>query len=934
MGVAGAAYAQDDAAASDEKIVVTGSRIKTDATSRNPITTVDSEQIALTSTTTLEDLLVNLPSVTYFGINEQTNNGGSGLSWIEMRDLGVTRTLVLVNGRRFTPTTNGLQLAVDFNNIPVAMIDRIEVLRDGASAVYGSDAIAGVINVILKTDYEGLTTSAFVGQTEHDDGAIWQANASAGANLDNDKGNVTLGIDFSQADPIQQTRRGWDATPRQAYQSNPFVARYETIGSLVVPTGINLATFDTYAFDAGNNVVACFVLSALCNDGVTPTPYYYYENYVAGVSNVWERFNYGPFQYLTSGNQRQNVFGTFRHELWGSNEFFAEVGYTGRQSKQRLAPEVIGPGTANFLDGFIIPEDHPTVIALYGAGAGGQPLYRRMLETGPRIFKQDGDAFRAVAGIKGEWLDGWDYEFSYNIGRSKVTDRTENVNNFAKLLTAVNPTACAADASCSAVLASEGALLDPFGLGSITEGWADFIRAGTTDQSKYTQQIFSLSTTGDLFDLPAGAVGFAAGAEWREETGSFTPDLLTSSGDSSSNKTDPTNGGYEVAEVYAEALIPLLSGMDFVKMLELSAAVRYSDYSTFGDTTNYKFGLDWAVDDNLRVRSSIGTGFRAPNITELFGGAVDSFIDTSDPCSGYPTGDATIDANCAAGGGPFALPSVPGGYTQPLSQIRNVVGGNPEAGPEESDQWTVGVVITPTFIERLTVNVDYYNVEVDKFLANPNGTTILENCYTSVGLSHPDCERITRNPVTGEIAGINASIQNFADQKTSGVDFGVLWGFGLDDMGDLEFNLQGNYQIEFLQRTLTTDPYTDFTGIVFNSDAGGIQPHWRGVLDTTYRIENWTINYSLRYLGGADYAGFDCSVPDPDSFCLFEKVEPWTTHDISVRYDFDGANVTVGADNFIDSDPPFVPDSGTGGTNTSVYDVRGAFYWVRVGADW
>ncbi len=892
------------AAEESEEVTVTGTRIGRDNLEEYaPIAVVNSSQIEASGVQSVHELLTQLPSVTLQGISRNDNNGGQGLAFVDLRNLGVDRALVLVNGKRFVTSNSDVSEAVDLNNIPVAMIDRIEVSLDGGSAVYGSDAIGGTINIILKDNFDGFQFDAMGGITDKGDGETIQLSGVWGAN--NDRGNITIMTAWVQSGEVEQKERNW--------------SRFPVVGSFFNEDG-SISKIYGSGFRPETTVLDLGIY-------FRPDPATGASYQPAGTLEVTElggdRYNYGDDQWLTGQQTRYSIGGIGHLDLNDHVTAYMDGLFTYRQSAQRLAPEPIGGGSNTHPNGWIMPITNPLIPAdvqeLIASELGPDTefvsLSRRMADFGQRVYRNDTDTFRIVTGLKGEIVDHWNYDTFLNYGRNTHTQRSTNLTNLTRLLEASDPEVCAANADKGCVLA------DVFGVNTMSQQAIDYIRYTGVQTKQHEQFNLGLSVTGPIVKLPAGDLKIAVGGEYRDEEGFNQPDPVQILGDSANDAQGPTKGGYTLGEVFGEASIPLLKDQG-LKEVTFDIAGRYTNYDTFGDDFVYRGGLSIAPVSDLRFRAVYGTAFRAPSINDLYGGSVRSFNTAQDPCNDWDTNpdiDPVVRANCQAAG-------IPEGYSQLAlgnDQVPTDIGGNPNLDAETADTWSVGSVFTPTFIENFSFTIDYYWITVDNSINNPDEQTILDNCYGEAGLGHPDCARIRRDP-NGQIIEVNATQQNLGKEFTDGIDFSANYKFDLDkvgagDVGTIGLGINGNYLLH----------YNQFDDLGVESKLGGTiagltgnYATWKWYQTTSYSRGGFSFNNIIRFIGDAD----SLEVGPEDPFRRVHAVSYW---DIEGSYSWDNYTVSLGINNLLDKDPPFMQE-GSQNANTEGYDFLGRFLFGRV----
>jgi iron complex outermembrane receptor protein len=582
-------------------ITVTGSHIKRAAISGvGPVTVIDRETIERSGATSVETLLQRIPASAGFAGN-QTNaywaENGYGTTQVNLRGLGINRTLVLLNGRRVVNGGTGANSSVDLNIIPIAMVERIEVLKDGASAIYGADAVAGVVNLITKRNFDGVEASVRYGQTFEGDGKQKSADLTWGTT--GEAGSLMAGISYSETGTVNMADRAACGLGESDGQLVCFGSSSTIGGRAVLPDGTSIN------FNQDPN-----------GDGD------FYEPY----SSARHNFNSNP--YLNAVNPIKRVsFNAFGNLNVSENvSAFAELMYTHRESDQ-----IATPGTLGIYRPILISADHPT-------NPTGEDLLlqrRRLLEGGVREFYQETDTSRLVLGLNGRLGMNWDWNVAFNVGRNTGIDGSTNVANLDRVEQTLDTSVCS-NASGAAIPCA-----DYLGYGDVSQAVLDYIMFTSRDTGGNSQESFTANLSGDLFELPAGPVGMATGIEVRKEEGWRDPDPLTVASVANTNQQDPIAGEYLAKEAFVEFAVPLLANTFLAQSLTLNAAGRYSDYDLFGSDTNYKVGLDWQVVPSLKIRANYATAFRIPNIPELFGGVAEGNLTTTDPCSGWSSQPST-----------------------------------------------------------------------------------------------------------------------------------------------------------------------------------------------------------------------------------------------------------------------------------------------------
>ncbi|HEV2678613.1 MAG TPA: TonB-dependent receptor [Aliidongia sp.] len=923
-----------------ETIEVTGSRLKnSDAKSANPITVVSSEDIAREAATTVEQILLKLPSVDFTGgLTANSANGGVGASEVGLRNLGPQRTLVLLNGQRFPFTdTQGTTDAVDLDNIPVSMVDHIEVLRDGASSIYGADAIGGVINIITKQHFNGVEIGGSVGETSYGDGLRHSVYSTVGADFD--RGNILLNVGTDHTDPLLGSDRKWatdlhvDADIRhEANVSSRVTGAIGSIGGTNYYFGNNGINNPVLSSAAGSLCTVQVGPGVCSGGGLSPGDLF--------IDGKGVRFNTLPNAGLTAGLDRQQINFTTHYDLAPNVTAVIEGFYTDRQSSEQLNPEPLGSNvtTPQFPNGLFAaanyvnaagqtvanpfnPTNAPNAAALYGAANVNTdvPILTRRFENGPRLYSDDVNTYRIRAALQGTVLGKYDWEIGYMYGKSSATYNVANEANFFKLSQELGINPCGTSPGCS--------IANFFGYNTLTPAQAKYFAFTNTDTSEYTEQTAYGHIGGTVYNLPAGPLGAVVGFEYRPETLFDHPDAITAQGDGATFAT-PTSGSYATSSGYVELNAPLLSNLPFVKMLTADTTARY-DYNTiFGKSITYKFGLDYAINDDWRLRGSRSTGFRAPQLRELFSGASQTEVGGSDPCA---TGGAFQGAAACLASLPAGVTTA--GLTQ-VNQITASTGGNPQLHPETSQEWTFGGVATPHWIPGLSVSADYYTVLIRSEIGSFDPNQLLASCFGGVPYlvsQQVACQLVGPRTSSGALGPVKAINANVGQENTDGIDIDLTYGIdtaklGLPAWGHLDFNGQVNYLLsDNVSAGGVTVQQAGAYSLQPNGD--GAEPRFKALLGTTFKRDTWSVNWTTRYYGGVKNSVSGTGTGD------FEGNEAAGVfyHDISGTYQYKNVNLTVGVDNLFDKDPPFLVPTGQGNNAAASagYDFTGRFIYMK-----
>ncbi|QSX42040.1 TonB-dependent receptor [Shewanella cyperi] len=902
-----AVFAADDGE-KVERIEVTGSRIKrADMETASPVSVIDASTIAATGATSIDGILQSMAVAGGAMTNPGINNGSGGNARVNLRGLGTERTLVLVNGRRMIASGTGAASSVDLNTIPVSMIQRIEVLKDGASAIYGTDAISGVVNIILKRDFEGFEVNAQTGMSQHGDGEESSIDLTLGTNFD--KGNVVLNMAYTHRGDASQADRDFSDCPISETGPNGAKTLYcggssfseggHVWGNMnhgITATGPDGAYaigdsghyghyVDSGKVDKDGNAIPEFeYFDGMSEADVSGRGGSYHDFVSAGDNN--DKYNYAKDSYLSTPMERLSLSFAGTYELSDSIRFFSEATYTKRWSNQQMAPQpiwnndswVYNPISGGGVDGVA---GWMTDDLLPWAQVGEKLDYgRRMVESGTRDFNQSVDTVRAVVGLEGEFENGWTWDASYNKGKNDSVDTLANLHNIGSIN--------------AAVLAGE---FDPFLQSSwMGESIAPFIYTEVNSGGSELD-IFAASLSGELFEMPAGFLGFAAGVEHREEAAHYTPDSLTAQGLANDPRVEPTSGSFNVNEAYLELAVPLLNDLPFAEQVDLSAAMRYFDYSTFGDDTTWKLGLTWRLNDQIMVRGGRSTAFRAPTVYELFGGKSPSFEQVQHPASQQDQAEVTT-------------------------------GGNPLLTPEEADITTVGLVIEPSFVEGLSLTVDYYNIDISNAINTVDDSYVAAQCLGSNGqLINTETALCQASHIaidgTGRISFDNG-LQNLGGQKTAGYDINVAYAFdaaGLSWRASLDTSI-----LDTFEESDQDGAVTDFKGYITAGD--GAYAKWKSNLNITARGDDWGLTYEMRYIDDMTSFLGKCTA-NPDA-CYAPTVDSIMYHDLSGYYDVtNNITLTAGVNNLLDEEPPYFTGNNDSNTDPYTYDVMGRYFFVR-----
>lgn len=905
-----------------EEIIVTGSRIKrSDIDSASPVSVLDREAIVTTGITDVGNIVQRMPSMSGSPIGTTTNNGGNGSVQIDLRGLGVNRTLTLVNGRRVVDRG-------DYQTIPVEMIERVEILKDGASAIYGADAVAGVVNIITRRDFEGLSLNVqHADFFDMESGNQQSFGLIAGKTFDG--GNLVFGAEYVDQEQAFQSDAPWEffqdsyvifpegGCERQL--TDPFdgtpTGGCLPAGSSRIPEGL-LRFADTQ--EEFMNV-----------DGSGLTPF------------DDRSYNYAPVNYIQTPYKRTNLFAETNFEISENVRFSAALRGNMRTSAQELAPlpydsrPGFDPGYVGQFNGVQyngISEDNFYLVQA-AAAAGLAPaavdqVRRRMVETNRR-FEQDVTQWQTNLSLDGT-IDGlgslealaWDVYYSR--GRRSRTDVDLGQFFGPSLANAMGPSAdldgdgnpeCYTDINDPASLIPDCVPMNFFGgPGSVTQEMLDYVGIDLVDTRVTNLEEVGLGISGTAFELAGGDFGWAAGVAYRRDSFTYAPDSGKQQNQVTGSVGLGTDGSLYSRAIYAEFLAPVFD--NGTQAIDLTGGIRYDDYNLFGADTTWQIGVEFQALESLKLRATAGTVFRAPTITELFQGFSDSAPTYSDPC--IPPEGQALPPGCAQVG------------VQTDNQLPAKVGGSPDLIPETGDTFTAGLVWTPAFSDGgLSLTVDYWQVEIEDGISSLGAQFILEDCY--IRQNADSCSRITRT-VDYNISQLVDTNVNVADQGASGVDTELRYSFETS-FGEFETSLLWAYLIE---RTKTPNEFSAEIGLggrYTNPTAEDGGAYARNKVN--YSIQWHRDGLSIAYLG--EY--IHDLVADTQFCCrsgaiYVHDVDSQLYHDLVGSYSFSqGTTVSAGITNLTDEEPPFIDSGFNASTDPATYRLFGRGYYLRLSHD-
>lgn len=950
LAFGGALLAAPLTAAAQQRIEVTGSRIlSANVVSPAPIQVLSSADIAASGAVNLQELILKSPVFGTPGISRTNSNfitSSVGIATVDLRNLGADRTLVLVNGRRYVAGQSGSS-TVDLNTIPTDFIERVEVLTGGASASYGSDAVGGVVNIILKRSLTGLTVDASVGQSQEGDDKLKKFSASFGANSADGKSRMMGHFSVSQQGAVYSKDRARSAvdgfSKSEGFTGDPadIFVNVTPFYSSFAPQGRFFYQGGNRTFDANGNLIP-FSTNGPAGDGVGATGYN--RNAVRTIAVPTDRL-------LFAANGE--------HQISDAANLFFEGTYAATKTTSRLEPFAVdSTGGANpiYSGGKFVPAEFlvngvkvknpymPTALFNLltdrdGDGLKDYNFTRRLSDIANRGNTANRDTFRFLTGVRGDLTKTWAYDAYIAYGFTKEAQNgTGQVNaaNFRYALEAI-PDANGVPMCRDPIARASGCVpVNVFGANTISPEAAKYIHAPSSLNTKITQKFAGATVSGEPINLSAGPLGVAFGVEYRKESSSDVADALTQTGGNLGNARPVTEGSFDVKEAFAEVRVPLLKGLSMVKSLDATAAVRSGSYSTAGSTTSWNAGLDWALNSSVRLRATSALSTRAPNIGELFQGPSQTFPSgLVDPCVGVTaTSTGAVSEACRKDPGVLANIAANGKFTLTQADLQGISGfnlGNPGLGAEKGRSDTIGLVFTPTLGQGMgnaALTVDYYRIKISDAINQPGRQFQLAQCY---GGDPKFCKDITRRQVAvggnsvGALATINAGSENTGGQFDEGVDITANYVTNLAG-GRMSSKLSYTRLLKAWKKT-TPDAELDYS----TGELGAARNRW--TLGLGYDIGKWGVKSNITYIG-VSYLDDQFMVPSeyPKEA---GRIAAKTYTDAQVTYTAGKAQFYLGINNLFNTSAPLIP-SGLPGNNTGVetdagtYDAIGRRYYAGV----
>jgi outer membrane receptor protein involved in Fe transport len=925
-------------------IVVTGSRIaRRDFEAASPIVTLGADAVAATGAVTLESALNQLPQFSAGSTAFSNELNATGQATLNLRGLGPQRNLVLLDGRRLQPS-NSSQV-IDINTIPTILVGGTEIISGGASAVYGSDAISGVVNFKLR-ELNGVEISGQNTLTERGDGGIREVSIGAGTRFADGRGHIIVGASYTDRDSVYINNRAFFRESRGVSGTIPF-GLFTPGANQASQAAIN-AAFAAYGVAPGSVRPTSSI--GVNSDGTlfsNGTGVFNYRDNVGHLYNIGAALLQTPEStYTQIPLERVSTFGRASFEATDNIKLFVQGLYTDYTSVtiQDAAPNagiwpMRVPVTNPFIPAALLP-----LLQSRAAPTAPVVVTKRYSEAGPRRTVHEATTWQVLGGASGSF-GGSDvtWELYGSTGKSVLDDITHGSVFTDKVQQLVS----APDGGAS--LCAGG--YNPFAVTNSAE-CAAYISGVTTNRTDIRQDVVELNFQGGIAQLPAGELRFAAGAGYRRNEYGFTPDPQQVTGNIVAvTRTSPTSGSTSAKEVYAELLIPVLSDIPMIQELTIDAAYRYSDYKRSGGVSTYKVDVDWTLVDGVRLRGGYQRAIRAPNVGELYTATTGEFPTigsagtsptSGDPCDNRSSARngpnaAAVRAICLSQGIPDALYA---GYLTNVTQVAAYRSGNPDLTPETADTWTFGAVLSPRaaspWLAGFRASIDYYHIKIDDAIATIDVPVSLNKCFNADG-SNPNfdpqnyfCTLIGRDENSGGITNALKPYLNLGGYKTAGVDVQIDWGIRLADIGlgdgSGKFGISSmiNYLDKFEIQNLPGAPFQDFARTI---GSGTTLPRWRATTSVTFGTDAFSALLRWRYIG---------SMMDSSRVTNAASVTPgvkaYNYFDLSLRVDpAERFSVRFGVNNLFDKVPPVV--SGVlGQTDASTYDVLGRTYYLAATA--
>ncbi len=974
------AFAQDDAPTDEPpptdaktaelgKIEVTGTRIRrTDVEAARPITVVTKQQIEATGLNSIGDVLQTLAS-SGAAQNSQFNNGGNGRTNADLRNLGPNRLLVLLNGHR---VISGLAGDVDLNTIPLAIVDHVEILQDGASALYGSDAISGVINIITARNYNGAEANAYLGEYDaHGDGGGWDGKEQSydfTIGSSSDRAGVVMNVSYVNESPVLAGDR--------SISKEPIIGGGVAAGSIATPNGafgIALGSGKCPGAATLDSSNSCFM--TLIHIPTKKPTLANFRNF-----NTSDQFNYAPANYLITPSERTGMYVQGHYDFADNLSFDTQVLFNERDSAQQLAPdtldlgafgqaaadgqllEISGKNPYNPFKVDLVSSSSDTCI---GAGTCDELVFlgRRLSEEGNRVFTQKVDNYQFIGGFTGYFrLSGqeWDWDAHYSYANNYESDVAAGVVNTDRMQQELGRPG---SAPCAGLIHTDCVALNLFGgNGSITPAMLSYFLMEQHDIVAQSMRDYTANATGELMELPAGPLDMALGAESLETDGYSHPDALVIEGNTGSSLIPPTEGRERTLAGYLEFDIPLVADRPFMKDVHLDIADRWSRFDWKGgtlgtgnqaehsdDSSSGNASLRWRADDEVLLRASWAQSFRIPSIGDLFLADSQSGATLSDPCVVSSLNPTTAPF---CGAGPYAQPNP----NNP--SINTTVGGNTHLTPERAISQTVGFVYSPDWLTGFDLSVDYFKINLLNAIGTVPPELVLNGCYNDDLKQY--CQLITRSGgdhtafAPGAITNIQNLNTNIGGIKTEGVDVSLRYKFASTEASDFKLGVDWSFTKQYvatlafgtgissLELSGTT---TDGSGTAGTGQVTGGIPKQRANVILNWNRGEWSASWSVEYIGALTEDCSSVTVITPSTRCPLKINFPFESgavagnhigatfyHDVQLTYHVDelDSDFSLGVRNLFDKEPPVAMSAFANSFLPTFYRTPGRFLYASV----
>ncbi|HKX60126.1 MAG TPA: TonB-dependent receptor [Steroidobacteraceae bacterium] len=966
-GAANPALAQENI----EEIVVTGSRIRAaNLESTTPVTQVTAADVVTQGVTRIEDLVNQLPQA-FAAQNVTVSNGSTGTATLDLRGLGSPRTLVLIDGRRMPyGGVTSASAAPDINQIPTQMIERVDILTGGASAVYGSDAVAGVVNFIMKKDFEGVQVTSQYSFYWHEndyggpgevklrdtiaelhetnpgqfalpddsvtDGEGKELSLMVGVNSGDGRGNLTAYATVFDSKQVLQRDRDYSAC-----SLNPNPVGSFTCGGSSTSAGGLFTDFANYYFtvDSADS----------------------FRNFLAS-----DLYNYGPLNHYQRPERRYSIGAMGHYEFGEHADVYTQLMFNDYESVAQIAPG------GNFFNSSSINCDNPFLPVNSLAGIGCTPaavaagdsvtmyIGRRNVEGGGRLQSFANNSFRAVAGVRGAINDAWGYDVSAQYSSVSANTATENYFVKGRIVRSLDVIEVDGVPTCRSVLDGSDPNCvpwNPFQPGGVTPDQLNYLQADGLQIGRIDQEIYNAVVNGDLgvygikSPFATDGIQLVLGTEWRRDTLRNTVDSLQQQDQLSGagGAVIGISGGTKVEELFMEARVPIAQDRAGMESLSFDTAYRYSDYGDGVQTDTYKLGLEWAPVQDVRLRGSYQRAVRAANIVELFTAqGLNLFDAPGDPCGAAARDPQASDEECIATGVPAGLVGAPS-LDSPAAQYYFQQGGNADLAPEESDTYSYGIVLTPRFAPGLSLTVDYFDITIDDTISTFGANNTWTACYANNDPAA--CARIHRTPGTGQLwtngSGYVEDLNiNIGSIETKGYDFNFSYtGLEMGRFGSLSFNLTATLLEELVTQPapgLDLDPDPDVVNDSY--DCAGFystvclvpKPEWRHRFRTSWQTP-WDLDLSLTWRHYSEVTGLTGPNQEIPANQLDHELPAENYFDIAANWAItEKASVALGVNNVLDDNPTIsgaVGTTGNGNTYPQTYDALGRYVFVRASVD-